>query len=96
MLESVRKLFAAVIWVEHEKHWDAWISSVQRNRNAIHAFYDRKLGGREDFLKSLRRYAVFLQEVDSRLPYHEDFARFRWEEALELGADDDIKPDESD
>jgi hypothetical protein len=82
-LGLVRKFFSDSIWADDEKHWDNWISNVQRYRNAIHAFYSGALGSAEEFWAAARSYLVFLSNIDDRLPYHEDFAKYRWDDMRE-------------
>lgn len=49
-----------------------WIQEVQQFRNTIHIFKDKKIGTKEDFEKSLRRYLALLEHINNSLPYPDD------------------------
>ena len=49
--------------------WAEFLETVQYNRNAIHAFKDRKLADQKQFTLCAAAYFKFLQEIDYRLPY---------------------------
>lgn len=53
--------------------WENWIDSVQRKRNAIHAFNDRDIGTVIEFLNDVNKLKEFIKLIDSHLPYIDDF-----------------------
>jgi hypothetical protein len=70
MLEPLKQFFQKKIWTStQDKPWIAWIDMVQQRRNSIHAFKDRGIGTRNDLLRAIRKYLVFLTFVDHCLPY---------------------------
>lgn len=68
-LENLRQFFREKIW---DADWDEWLLKIQHRRNAIHAFKDRELGDREEFMKSLREYLKMLRYINYRLPYPDE------------------------
>lgn len=45
------------------------IELVQQRRNAIHAFKDRDIGNRTEFLSAVEAYYELLHDIEMRLPY---------------------------
>jgi hypothetical protein len=68
-LELLRQYFKRKIWGEV---WDTWVRTVQERRNAIHAYQDRDIGTRKEFMGHVRTYLVFLRYINLRLPYPDD------------------------
>ena len=68
-LETLRQFFKDKIW---DSEFDEWVLKIQQRRNAIHAFKDRELGDREEFLKSVREYLKLLRYINFRLPYPDE------------------------
>lgn len=48
--------------------WDPYLYSVQRKRNAIHAFQAKDIGTTEDLHADIRQYLTFLYLVSEQLP----------------------------
>lgn len=70
MLEKLRIFFRDEFWLPKESaNWDPWVQSVQRRRNAVHAFTERDLGTHAEFLADVRTYLTFLAAINDRLPY---------------------------
>jgi hypothetical protein len=69
-LEELRRFYISEkVWTpDQEKKWDSWIERIQQRRNAIHAYKDREIGTRSEFLRDVRRYLEFVQEIASRAP----------------------------
>lgn len=72
--ELLRQFLRRKVWGDP---WDSWLQQVQQRRNAIHAFRDRDIGSREEFLAAVRKYLVFLRYVNDRLPYPDDMYKPR-------------------
>ncbi|HKM13309.1 MAG TPA: hypothetical protein VJY42_00055 [Candidatus Methanomethylophilaceae archaeon] len=67
-LEKLKVFSNGKLW-EKDDSWNEWISSIQKRRNAIHAFEDRELGDFKEFYDNLGTYLKFLTHIDGRLPY---------------------------
>jgi hypothetical protein len=70
-LEPLRVFFNSRVWMPSD-HWDSWISTVQKRRNAIHAFRPREIGNTEELHSSLRTLRSFVYYMNSRLPYPDE------------------------
>lgn len=65
LLDELIRFFDDHIWTppigpRRQSRWYHWSRSIQRRRNAIHAFTDRDLGTHDDFLKAVCDYWGFL------------------------------------
>jgi hypothetical protein len=70
ILEALRIFFKEEILSSEEKtDWTDWILLIQQRRNSIHAFQERDIGDFAEFYESVRMYAVFLDHLQSRVPY---------------------------
>lgn len=70
MFNQLREFFYVSIWdvtVREEKN--DWLRSIQRRRNAIHAYQDKDIGDFNSFRKEVAQYLLFLLELESRVPY---------------------------
>jgi hypothetical protein len=68
--EELCRFFREHIWVASQvAEWDDWLSMVRDRRNAVHAFNHREMGDWDEFEQSIVRYADFVAELDSRVPY---------------------------
>jgi len=69
-LEKLRVFFnEKKLWSDE---WNKFVLNVQRYRNAIHSFKDKKIGTFEELEESVRTYLLLLREINSRLPYPND------------------------
>lgn len=68
-LEPLRLFFKKRIW---DSTLDGFIQSIQQRRNAIHAFKDRNIGSKDEFIGNVRAYLNILRYINSRLPYPDD------------------------
>ena len=69
-LEKLRVFFNKKdLWSDE---WNKFVLIVQRYRNAIHFFKDRKIGTFEEFEESVRTYLLLIKKINSRLPYPDD------------------------
>ncbi len=71
-LEALRTFMEKTVWSPEEKSdWGPWILKIQRRRNTIHAYKERKLGSFEEWRADLRIYLIFIRTINGRLPYPE-------------------------
>lgn len=59
-------------------NWDDWIAHVQQRRNAIHAFKNRELGTLDELERYIHGYNIFLNELNSRVPYPDSYNHHNW------------------
>ncbi|HII99393.1 MAG TPA: hypothetical protein HA272_09135 [Methanoregula sp.] len=78
-LGRMRHFFKKRIWSNRDFDWDAWIQKIQQRRNAIHAYKDKDIGTFDEFFVDVRQYLIFLQEMNSGLPYPDSGYRPREE-----------------
>lgn len=69
-LEKLKQFFKKKELLSSEQL--SFIELVQQRRNAIHAFKDRPLGSKDEFLDCLSKYLDLMRDVSSRLPYPDD------------------------
>ena len=72
-LEKLRVFFKKKVWVSSDS-WDEWILSIQRRRNAVHAFEFKDIGTTEDLHSNLLTLLLFINDISSRLPYPDGIA----------------------
>lgn len=65
-LEQLRLFFKKKIW---NNTFDGFVLSIQQRRNAIHAFKDRSIGTKDEFISNVRAYLNILRYINLRLPY---------------------------
>lgn len=70
MLEPLKEFFRKSIWGDGEL--DEIVTNIQRRRNAIHAFQDRKIGDFEELHAYIRKFLKTLRYINFRLPYPDD------------------------
>lgn len=70
--DRLRAFFQKSVWTSSD-HYDAWILEIQQRRNAIHSFRSRDIGGFKDFERGVRKYRTFLEDLDSRAPYPDEW-----------------------
>lgn len=66
--EELRIFSQSKVW-NKDSDWGNWVYSVQKKRNAIHAFNDRDIGTAMDFIDDVEKYYEFINLVDDRFPY---------------------------
>ena len=67
-MEHLRQFFQKRIW-ETGADWNQWILHIQERRNAIHAFKRRRIGTFDEWRKDVRKFLLFLEDMDGSLPY---------------------------
>jgi hypothetical protein len=67
--EELRQFFAKHIWINSQKKWDAWLTKIQKRRNAVHAYQDRDIGTFDEFFKEIKKYLDFVNELEGQVPY---------------------------
>ena len=68
-LGQLRQFFKKSVWVNTAESWDSWISKILARRNAIHAYKDRDIGLHAELCNDIKKYFLFLQDMDACLPY---------------------------
>jgi hypothetical protein len=68
-IEPLRLFFKKRIW---DSTFDGFVQSIQKRRNAIHAFKDRNIGTKDEFVGNVRAYLNILRYINFRLPYPDD------------------------
>lgn len=77
-LEALKMIFQKSIWTpDSSAEWLTWVTEVQSRRNSLHAFEDKDIGTHGDFLAAVRKYLVFLRELDNSLPYPDGYGVVR-------------------
>lgn len=72
-LEYLKQLFNGKVVLDNSSF--ELIKKVQYHRNAIHAFKDRDIGNLKEFYNCLHDYLKFIDEINNRLPYPDDFGQ---------------------
>lgn len=70
--EGLKQFSRGILW-DQGSDWDNWVESIQQKRNAIHAFNDKNIETPEMFLDSIVKFSEFIDVVDGRLPYPENY-----------------------
>lgn len=65
--EQLKVLSRGILWPQGSDY-DTWLEKVQHRRNAIHAFNNRDLGNKAEYLNDIEVYCAFVDEVWSRIP----------------------------
>jgi hypothetical protein len=68
-LEPLRLFFKQRVW---DSTLDGFVLGIQQRRNAIHAFKDRNIGTKDEFISNVRGYLKILRYINFRLPYPDD------------------------
>ncbi|KRP49839.1 hypothetical protein [Pseudomonas poae] len=71
-LEPLIVFFKKRIWSQQED-WEPWVRTVQRRRNAIHAFKENSIGSAEELHAALRTLLEFVRFINGRLPYPDGY-----------------------
>lgn len=71
-LDDLRKFYKSKNLLLCESHLD-WIAHIQKNRNAIHIYTDKKLWTWDQFRRDLIEYRHVLQKINESLPYPENY-----------------------
>lgn len=75
MLGELVDYCAEHVWIDSERdEWTAWLNSIRTQRNAIHAYQHRHVGGWAEFEKAVQRYLDLLLQLDGRAPYPIEYA----------------------
>jgi hypothetical protein len=69
-LEFLRQFFSrANVWMSDDaEERDRYVLSVQKRRNAIHAYQGRDIGTFDEFWESVQEYGQLIADLASRLP----------------------------
>jgi hypothetical protein len=67
--EELRVFFRARVWSAGQEFWDAWLSSVQRRRNAVHAYRHTEIGTHDEYLCAIAGYWKLARELNDQIPW---------------------------
>ena len=71
--ESLKQLGRKTIWNSNtNNHWNLWIDTIQRKRNAIHGFNNIKIGNSLQFMINIKKFGDFVELMNERLPYPDE------------------------
>ena len=65
--EKLKQFSRTIIWELHDD-MDLWVEKIQYRRNAIHAFNDKDIGSRREFIDDINKYCVFVQDILCQFP----------------------------
>lgn len=66
--ENLKQFSRERLWNKNSA-WDKWVEFIQMKRNSVHAFNTRDIGTPFDFLENLEQFNLFIDEINSRVPY---------------------------
>lgn len=70
--ERLRQFFERRIWETNKEEFQGPVLTIQKRRNAIHAYRDRDIGTFQEYEDHVRFYLAFLRSLDERVPYPSD------------------------
>lgn len=73
MFENLKQYFKSEVWIDSEKNEKTkWLSEIQYKRNAIHAYQNKNIGTREEFIKKTNEFLRFYIDLFTRVNYPDD------------------------
>ena len=71
--EDLKNFSSDKLWIDKKSTEYGWVDSVQKKRNAIHAFRYREIGSTQDFLDDITHLFNFVNKIIDQFPPLEDY-----------------------